>query len=87
MIGPLWKVLLAVLTAIHGAVFLGVAIEGWLYFYGRISIHQRILALALGLLLLYPSWQAAVSTMPVFILFIISLKMFSLTHTKAKMKI
>lgn len=86
MIGPTGRVLLAVLTAIPGAVFLGAAIEGWLYFHGRMSFHQRILTFAIGLLLLYPSWQAAVVAVPFFILLILSLKMYPLTRTQVNIK-
>jgi len=86
MIGPLWEVLLAVITAVPGAVFLGASIEGWLFFHGKMSIHQRILAFAIGVLLLFPSWQATVAAVLIFILLVISLKIFSLTRTKVNMK-
>ncbi len=82
MIGPTERVLLAVLTAIPGAVFLGAAMEGWLYFHGKMSLHQRILTLAIGLLLLYPSWQAAVSAVLIFILLILSIKILPSTRDK-----
>jgi TRAP transporter 4TM/12TM fusion protein len=86
MIGPLWEVLLAVITAIPGAVFLGASIEGWLFFHGRISIHQRILTLVTGVLLLYPSWGATVAAVVIFIALLISLKMFSLPRNNVNIK-
>jgi len=86
MIGPLWEVLLAVITAVPGAVFLGASIEGWLFFHGKMSIYQRILTFAIGVLLLYPSWRAAVGAVLIFVLLVISLKIFSLTRTKVNMK-
>ncbi len=86
MIGPLWDILLAVITAIPGAVFLGASIEGWLFFYGRMTIPQRILAFAIGVLLLYPSWKATVAALIVFVVLFISLKVFSLSR-KNKMGI
>jgi TRAP transporter 4TM/12TM fusion protein len=87
MIGPLWEVLLAVITAIPGAIFLGASIEGWLFFHGRISINQRILTLATGVLLLFPSWRATVAAVIVFVVLLILLKMHSLTRTKVNVKI
>jgi TRAP transporter 4TM/12TM fusion protein len=77
MIGSSWEVLLAVITAIPGAVFLGASIEGWLFFHGRMSKHQRVLTFLTGVLLLYPSWRAAVAAVLVFGFLFVSLKMFS----------
>ncbi len=85
MIGPLWDVVLAVITAIPGAVFLGSSMEGWLFFYGRLSIYQRILVFAIGVLLLYPKWQATVGAIIVFIALLIFLKMSSFPHTKFRL--
>jgi TRAP-type uncharacterized transport system fused permease subunit len=65
---------------------LGASIEGWLFFHGRISTHQRILTLATGVLLLYPSWGATVAAVVIFIALLISLKMFSLPRNNVNIK-
>jgi len=60
MDGPVFTVSLAVVTAIIGCVFLAAGLEGWLYFFGKLKLWQRVVIFFSGFLLLYPNWMAAV---------------------------
>ena len=72
--GTIWTVILAVITALLGCVFLAASLEGWLYFYGRISLAQRVPVFAAGFLLMYPNWQMTLIGAAILLLFIVSLK-------------
>jgi TRAP transporter 4TM/12TM fusion protein len=75
MAGPLWVVLQAVVTAIAGCIFLAASLEGWLFYYGKISAFQRIHLFITGFLLMYPGWQAALIGMALLAAFFIVVKM------------
>jgi TRAP-type uncharacterized transport system fused permease subunit len=72
--GTLWVVILAVITALLGCIFLAASLEGWLYFYGRISMAQRVPVFIAGFLLMYPSWQVTLIGAAILLLFVVSLK-------------
>ncbi len=75
--GPLVIILISVFTAIIGALFLSVALEGWFYFYGRISFVYRIVSFIVGILFLYPYWVVSLAGVALGILMILSLFMFN----------
>jgi len=56
--GSFFKVLLAVVSGLLGAIIASAALEGFIYFYGKIFILARALLLVSGLFLLYPYWLA-----------------------------
>jgi TRAP transporter 4TM/12TM fusion protein len=72
--GPWDEVMLAVITALIGCILLADALEGYLYFYGKLSVLQRVTIFISGFLLLYPSLFADIIGLAVLILFIISVK-------------
>ncbi|MBC8418155.1 MAG: TRAP transporter permease [Desulfobacterales bacterium] len=74
LLGPWEVVLLAVVTAIIGCILLASALEGYLYFFGRLSFFPRTVIFASGFLFLYPDWLADISGLGVLILFILLLK-------------
>ena len=57
--GPLPEVLFAVITAILGSILMACALEGYLYFYGKLANYLRVFMLIAGIAFLYPSWQGA----------------------------
>ena len=71
LVGPIWLVIFAVITAIIGCILLAASLEGWLYFYGKISIYQRIPVFIAGFLLMYPHWYATVIGSTIMFLFIV----------------
>jgi TRAP-type uncharacterized transport system fused permease subunit len=72
--GPLGDVLLAVATALIGCTLLAAALEGYLYYHGKLSILSRVIIFAAGFLLLYPAWNADIFGFAVLVLFVITAK-------------
>ena len=64
-------VFLPAMTAIVGSVFIACGLEGFLYFFGKISLFLRSLSLAAGLCLLYPRWQADVAGLVLLIVLLV----------------
>lgn len=67
--GPAWTVILAVVTALIGCVFLAASLEGYLYYFGKLRLKDRPPVFVAGFLLMYPNWLAAVIGAGIFLLF------------------
>jgi TRAP transporter 4TM/12TM fusion protein len=70
-IGNAWEIMLATTTAAIGCVFLAASLEGWLYFYGKISTYQRVSSFIAGVLLMYPHWYSTIIGSAIVFLFIV----------------
>ena len=69
--GPAFEVILAVITAVIGCVFLAASLEGFMYRVGPLpGFMHRVLLFAAGILLMFPSWIAAIIGLMTFSLFL-----------------
>jgi TRAP transporter 4TM/12TM fusion protein len=76
--GPVGAVLLAVATAFIGCTLLAAALEGFLYYHGRLSIPFRVIVFAAGFLFLHPAWKADLLGIAVLVVFVIMARIASL---------
>jgi TRAP transporter 4TM/12TM fusion protein len=84
MVGPVWLVILAVITALIGCILLAASLEGWLYFYGKISPFQRIPVFIAGFLLMYPHWYGTIIGAAIIFLFMVVIKFFPTANSMLK---
>jgi TRAP-type uncharacterized transport system fused permease subunit len=84
MVGPVWLVILAVITALIGCILLAASLEGWLYFYGKISPFQRIPVFIAGFLLMYPHWYGTIIGAAIIFLFMVVIKFFPKANSMLK---
>ncbi|OPX34218.1 MAG: C4-dicarboxylate ABC transporter [Desulfobacteraceae bacterium 4484_190.1] len=82
--GPLFEVLLAVITAILGCILLACALEGYLYFYGKFSYYLRVPIFISGFLLLYPYWIADIIGFAILIIVVFIIKSGLAVHSKGQ---
>lgn len=82
LIGPGGQIALSVTTALIGCVFLASSLEGYLYFYGKVSAFMRMIIFSSGFLLLYPNWIADIIGIGLFLSFMLLERMFSTRRVK-----
>lgn len=80
MVGSPWTILLAVITALIGCIFLAASLEGYLYLYGKLSSYQRIPVFVGGLLLMYPGWRVTLIGAIIIFSVVIVMKFFPSTR-------
>ncbi len=87
LVGSVGGVMMAVVTAIFGCVLLAAALEGWLYFVGRINIFYRAPVGLSALLLMYPGIWSNLFGILILSASFLMIKIFPATNSNQLVKI